>query len=96
MDNTDKVILTVACTGAWPKKSDTPYVPLTPQEEADDIVRCWEAGASIAHIHVRDDAGNPSMNLDKFAQTVDLVRSRCDIVLNLTTSEVWGCWMMSA
>ena len=86
MDNTDKVILTVACTGAWPKKSDTPYVPLTPQEEADDIVRCWEAGASIAHIHVRDDAGNPSMSLDKFAETVDLVRSRCDIVLNLTTS----------
>lgn len=82
----DKVILTVACTGAWPKKSDTPYVPLTPQEEADEIVACCEAGASVAHIHVRDDNFNASMDFDKFAETVKLVRERCDIVINLTTS----------
>ncbi|NIB40888.1 3-keto-5-aminohexanoate cleavage protein [Pseudomaricurvus alkylphenolicus] len=82
----DKVLLTVACTGAWPTKEHTPYIPLTPQEEADEIVRCWEAGASIAHIHVRDDEFNASMDFDKFKETVDLVRSRCDIVINLTTS----------
>jgi len=86
MNPSDKVILTVACTGAWPKKKDTPYVPLTPQDEADEIVRCWEAGASIAHIHVRDTEGNASMDFDQFAQTVSLVRARSDIVLNLTTS----------
>lgn len=82
----DKVILTVACTGAWPKKTDTPYIPLTPQEEADEIVACCEAGASVAHIHVRDDNFNASMDFDKFAETVKLVRERCDIVINLTTS----------
>lgn len=82
----DKVILTVACTGAWPKKTDTPYVPLTPQEEADEIVACCNAGASVAHIHVRDDNFNASMDFDKFAETVKLVRERCDIVINLTTS----------
>lgn len=82
----DKVILTVACTGAWPTKEITPYIPLTPQDEADEIVRCCEAGASIAHIHVRDDEGKASMDFDKFRQTVELVRSRCDIVINLTTS----------
>ena len=82
----DKVILTVACTGAWPKKADSPYVPLTPQEEADEIVLCAQAGASIAHIHVRDDEHNASMDFDKFAETVELVRSRSDIVINLTTS----------
>ena len=82
----DKVILTVACTGAWPTKEITPYVPLTPQDEADEIVRCCEAGASIAHIHVRDDEGKASMDFDKFQETVELVRSRCDIVINLTTS----------
>ncbi|MCX7240866.1 MAG: 3-keto-5-aminohexanoate cleavage protein [Burkholderiales bacterium] len=86
MDASNKVILTVACTGAWPQKSDTPYIPLTPQEEADEIVRCADAGASIAHIHVRDDAFKASMDFDKFAQTVRLVRARSDIVLNLTTS----------
>jgi len=86
MDEISKVILTVACTGAWPKKNDTPYIPLTPQEEADEIVRCAEAGASIAHIHVRDDDFNASMDFDKFAETVQLVRARSNIVLNLTTS----------
>lgn len=86
MDANSKVILTVACTGAWPQKSDTPYVPLTPQDEADEIVRCAEAGASIAHIHVRDDAFQASMDFDKFAETVRRVRERSDIVLNLTTS----------
>lgn len=86
MDVGSKVILTVACTGAWPKKSDTPYVPLTPQDEADEIVRCADAGASIAHIHVRDDEYNASMDFDKFAETVRLVRARSNIVLNLTTS----------
>ena len=82
----DKVILTVACTGAWPKKSDTPYVPLTPREEADEIVACCKAGASVAHIHVRDDNFNASMDYDKFEETVRLVREQCDIVVNLTTS----------
>lgn len=82
----NKVILTVACTGAWPQKSDTPYIPLTPQEEADEIVRCCDAGASIAHIHVRDDKHQASMDFDKFAETVRLVRERCNIVINLTTS----------
>lgn len=86
MDASSKVILTVACTGAWPKKTDTPFVPLTPQEEADEIVRCGDAGASIAHIHVRDDEFNASMDFDKFAETVRLVRARSNIVLNLTTS----------
>ncbi|MDM4205808.1 3-keto-5-aminohexanoate cleavage protein [Klebsiella spallanzanii] len=82
----NRVILTVACTGAWPQKSDTPYIPLTPQDQADEIVRCCEAGASIAHIHVRDDESKASMDFDQFAETVRLVRARCDIVINLTTS----------
>lgn len=86
MSAENRVILTVACTGAWPQKSDTPYIPLTPQDQADEIVRCCEAGASIAHIHVRNDESKASMDFDKFAETVRLVRARCDIVINLTTS----------
>jgi uncharacterized protein (DUF849 family) len=84
MDN--KVILTVATTGAWPKKGDTPHVPLQPKEIADEVYECWKAGASIAHIHVRDDEDNASMSYEKFEETVKLIREKCDIVLNLTTS----------
>lgn len=82
----EKVILTVATTGAWTNKSQTPYVPLQPEEIADEVYACYKAGAAIAHIHVRDDEGRPSMDFEKFEKTVRLIRNRCDIVLNLTTS----------
>ncbi|WP_404900545.1 3-keto-5-aminohexanoate cleavage protein [Priestia filamentosa] len=82
----DKIILTVAPTGAWPTKEDTPYVPLQPEEIADEVYACYQAGASIAHIHVRDDEDQASMDFKKFEKTVRLIKERCDIVLNLTTS----------
>ncbi|MDA8442997.1 MAG: 3-keto-5-aminohexanoate cleavage protein [Peptococcaceae bacterium] len=82
----EKVILTVATTGAWPTKLDTPYVPLQPEEIADEVYACYQAGASVAHIHVRDDSDQASMSFAKFAETVKLIRERCNIVLNLTTS----------
>ena len=92
MSNLDnKVILTVATTGAWPSKKDTPHIPLQPKEIADDVYACWQAGASIAHIHVRDDDDKSSMDFDKFTETVELIRATdCDIVLNLTTSGQLG------
>jgi uncharacterized protein (DUF849 family) len=82
----NKVILTVATTGAVTSREDTPYLAQSPQEIADEVVRCYEAGASIAHIHVREEDGTPSMNIEKFRETVRLIRERCDIVLNLTSS----------
>jgi 3-keto-5-aminohexanoate cleavage enzyme len=82
----DKVILTVATTGAWPIKKDNPNIPLQPPEIAGEIYNCWKSGASVAHIHVRNDENLSSMSFEKFEQTVKLVRERCDIVLNLTTS----------
>lgn len=39
----NKVIITAAVTGAWPKKENNPNVPLTPQEIADDVYQCWQA-----------------------------------------------------
>lgn len=92
MDNLDnKVILTVATTGAWPSKKDTPHIPLQPKEIAEDVYACWQAGASIAHIHVRDDDDKSSMDFDKFTEAVELIRATdCDIVLNLTTSGQLG------
>lgn len=84
---TDKCIITVACTGAWPTKEQTPYVPLTPREQADEIIACHQAGAAIAHIHVRDDQMKATMDIAKFREVVGYVRAaQCDIVINLTTS----------
>ena len=84
-----KTIITAAVTGAWPKKENNPNVPMTPQEIADDVYACWKAGAAIAHLHMRDDEGNGTMDTAKFEETVNLIHTKypdCDIVLNLTTS----------
>lgn len=85
----NKTIITVATTGAWPKKENNPNVPMTPQEIADDAYVCWQAGAAVAHLHMRDDAGNGTMSAAKFRETVKLLKSQhpdCDVILNLTTS----------
>ena len=84
-----KTIITAAVTGAWPKKENNPNVPMTPSEIADDVYACWKAGAAIAHLHMRDDDGNGTMDEKKFTETVELIHSRypdCNIILNLTTS----------
>lgn len=81
-----KTIITVAPTGAWPTKKNNPNVPLTPMEIAEDVYECYQAGAAIAHLHMRDDEGKGTMSKVKFEETVALIREKCDIVLNLTTS----------
>ncbi|MDR0875265.1 MAG: 3-keto-5-aminohexanoate cleavage protein [Clostridiales Family XIII bacterium] len=87
-DLKNKRIITVATTGAWPTKENTPNVPLEPEEIAEEVYNCWKEGAAVAHIHVRDDNGKAAMEFHKFAKVVELVRARkdCDIILNLTTS----------
>ncbi|MBP2627646.1 MAG: kce 5 [Firmicutes bacterium] len=82
-----KTIITVATTGAWPKKENNPNVPMTPKEIAEDVYQCWQAGASVAHLHMRDDEGNGTMSTEKFIETVALIKEKkCPIILNLTTS----------
>ena len=84
MDN--KVIITVATTGAWPSKKDNPNIPLTPKEIAEDVFECWKAGAAIAHLHMRDDDGLGPRDKEKFRETISLIREKCDIIINCTTS----------
>jgi uncharacterized protein (DUF849 family) len=87
LNHKDKVILTVALTGAMPTKKDHPKLPTQPKEIAEAAIACYEAGASVAHIHVRDDDDRSSMSFEKFKESVELIRSaNCPIVINLTTS----------
>ena len=85
----NKRIITVATTGAWPKKENNPNVPLQPEEIAEEIYQCWKLGASVAHIHVRDEAGNDSMKVETFKKVLDLLHDNhpdCDIIKNLTAA----------
>lgn len=82
----EKLIITVATTGGLTTRDKTPYLPLTPKEIADEVVASWKAGAAVAHIHVRDKQGRGSLDYDTYVETVGLIKERCDIVINLTTS----------
>ncbi len=87
-DLKNKRIITVATTGAWPTKENTPNVPIEPAEIAEEIYNCWKAGAAIAHIHCRNNEGKAAMIFEKFEETVRLLKAKkdCDIIINLTTS----------
>ena len=75
-DFKDKVILTVAPTGSSTSRKQTPYVPLTPAEIAEETYRSWQAGASVVHLHVREDDGSPCMNYDKFKEAIQRIRDK--------------------
>ncbi|MBV7272968.1 3-keto-5-aminohexanoate cleavage protein [Clostridium sp. PL3] len=81
-----KTIITVAPTGAVPKKKDNSNIPMTPQEIANDVYECYKVGASICHLHMRDDEGNGKMDKERFEETVRLIKAKCDIIINCTTS----------
>ena len=61
----EPLIITVAPTGSSTMRRRRPCGPLTPEEIADEVARSFDAGAAIAHIHVRDDQGRASMELEK-------------------------------
>ncbi len=81
-----KVIVTAALTGGGATPSMSPHLPITPQQLADEAVRAYDAGAAIAHVHVRDpETGQPSANLEYFREIATKVKSRCDIIICPTT-----------
>jgi len=82
----EKVIVTAAITGSIHTPTMSPYLPITPQQIADEAVRVYEAGGAIAHIHVRNpETGQPSSDVELFREVVTKVKSKCNMVLCLTT-----------
>ena len=65
---TTPCIITVAITGSLPTKADNPVVPITIAEQIESTQEAFEAGATLAHCHVRDDAGKPTSDPERFGQ----------------------------
>jgi uncharacterized protein (DUF849 family) len=81
-----KTVLTCAVTGGVTTKENTPYLPCTPEQIATASLEAAEAGAAVVHIHVREDDGKPSISLEKYKETVELIRKQNDrLIINLTT-----------
>lgn len=71
------VVIAVAITGSVPRKTDNPAVPVTVPEQIESTHRAFEAGATLCHIHVRNDDESPSSDPDKFAAVQEGLRRHC-------------------
>lgn len=82
----DKAIITAALTGGIHTPTMGPYLPITPKQIADEAVRAWESGAAVVHIHARTpETGQPDSNIELFRDIITDIKSRCNVVINITT-----------
>jgi len=84
MEKEEKVIIVVAPVGALTLAEKTPYLPITPEEIAEEVFRAYEAGATVAHIHARDvktKLATPDLNV--YNEIVKRIREKCDILIQI-------------
>jgi len=81
-----KVIITAAVTGAATFPSQSPHIPITPKEIADEAVVAWKAGAAVVHIHARNpEDGRPSADVELYREIITDIKAHCDVVIGITT-----------
>ncbi|MEM3613153.1 MAG: 3-keto-5-aminohexanoate cleavage protein [Candidatus Bathyarchaeia archaeon] len=80
------MIITVAPTGSGPMWKETPYLPITPEQIAEEAVKAYEAGAAVAHIHVRNPkTKEPYPDVNLYREVIERIREKCDMIIQLTT-----------
>lgn len=79
------VVVTVATTGPIASKADNQYLPTSPEEIANDVYAAYKAGASVAHIHLRDEQQRPTADLNIARRTMDLIQEKCPILIQMST-----------
>lgn len=86
-----KLIITAAICGAEVTKQNNPAVPYTIEEIAREAESAAKAGASIIHLHVREDDGTPTQSADRFKKAMDAIRQRCpDVIIQPSTGGAVG------
>jgi uncharacterized protein (DUF849 family) len=79
-------IITVAITGSLPTKKDNPAVPITIAEQVESTQQAFEAGATLAHCHVRNDDGTPTSSPERFGRLLEGLRKHCPgMIVQLST-----------
>lgn len=86
----DKMVITCAITGAETTREQQPNLPVTPEEIANATYEAYKAGASIVHVHARNNDGTPTQAPEVFREIIELIRQKCDIVIELTTGGAVG------
>ncbi|MEA2305164.1 MAG: hypothetical protein QOH43_2444 [Solirubrobacteraceae bacterium] len=82
----DPVIISCAVTGSIHVPSQTPHLPITPEQIAENAIGAAQAGAAVLHLHARDpETGRPTPDPDVFARFLPEISDGCDAVINITT-----------
>jgi uncharacterized protein (DUF849 family) len=86
-----KMIITCAVTGSGVFPCQTPYLPITPDQIADEAYRAYKAGAAVVHVHVRDPKeGVPTADLNIWRETLTKIKEKCNVVICPTTGGGFG------
>jgi 3-keto-5-aminohexanoate cleavage enzyme len=83
--NSDPVVLTVAVTGADVFRENNPNIPYTTAEIADSAIEAAEAGATVVHLHVREDDGTPSGRPELFKDVMSRIRAGSELITMVST-----------
>lgn len=82
----ENLIITCALSGAEVTKENNPAVPYTPEEMAEAAYEAYRAGASIIHLHVRENNGKPTQDKEVFRKNIELIKEKCpDVIVQVTT-----------
>ena len=84
------MVITAAMVGAEVTRAQTPALPITAEEIGEDAAKCREAGAAMVHIHVRTPEGKPSQDTELFRAAIRAIRSRCDVLIQVSTGGAVG------
>lgn len=81
-----KIIITAALTGSLPTKEQTVYVPISPEEIAQDAKACYQAGAAVVHLHARDAQGNNTHDFAVFEEINRRIKTICpEVIVQIST-----------
>ncbi|MCY1079330.1 3-keto-5-aminohexanoate cleavage protein [Archangium lansingense] len=84
------MVITAAMVGAETTREQTPYLPISAEEIAEDAAKCREAGAAMVHLHVRTPDGKPSQDTELFRAAIRAIRKRTDILIQVSTGGAVG------
>lgn len=86
----DPLIITAALTGAEVSRDQQPALPITPEQIGLAAAECAQAGASIVHVHARRPDGCSTQSAEVYAQIIEQVRKRCDVIVQVSTGGAVG------
>jgi len=87
----EPLIITAAITGAETQRKDQPNLPTTPAQQAEAARECYNAGARVVHLHVRDDGEKPTQDLERFREVIERIRDAVpEMIIQISTGGAVG------